>query len=50
MTVDITVRLPDLIVEFIDNKITLGEFLSRNDHIRHILRQKMEQEELLTDL
>ena len=50
MTAEIVIRLPDLIVEFIDNKIKLGEYLSRNDYIRHILRCTMEKEELWTDL
>ena len=39
MTAEIVIRLPDLIVEYIDNKIKLGEYLSRNDYIRHILKK-----------
>ena len=50
MTVDITIRLPDAIVEFIDNKVRCGEFLSRNDFIKHVLRCTMEKEEMWIDL
>lgn len=46
MSVEIMIKLPDAIVEYIDNKIRLGEYLSRNDYIRHVLRCTMEKEEM----
>lgn len=50
MSVEITINLPDAIVDYIDSKIRLGEYLSRNDFIKHVLRCTMEKEEMWIDL
>lgn len=50
MSVEITIKLPDAIVDYIDSKIRLGEYLSRNDYVRHVLRCTMEKEEMWIDL
>lgn len=36
--VPVTIHLPEKIIKIIDDKVRSGEFRSRGDHIRYILR------------
>lgn len=38
------IKLPRSIVRYIDNRVSAGEFISRNDFIRYVMRRSVDED------
>ena len=41
----VVIKLPRSMVRYIDNKVSAGEFISRTDFIRYVLRRSIDEDE-----
>ncbi len=41
----VVIKLPRFMVRYIDNRVSAGEFISRTDFIRYVLRRSIDEDE-----